>query len=84
MNVSKISTDLIIGDINYANVAGQHLVYLNSFDVAVDLLEKRSSLYSDRAHSSMMKLFVYQPNTSNIIFITLSAVWDLELARPLR
>jgi len=48
--------DSKIGDIIYINVAGQHLVYLNSFKAAVDLLEKRSSLYSDRAHTPMLEL----------------------------
>jgi hypothetical protein len=63
----KVFIDISVGDINYVNVAGQDLIYLNSFDVAIDLLEKRSSLYSDRSHSSMMKLFVYQLKSSNII-----------------
>jgi len=40
----------------YLDVAGQKIVYLNTFKAAIELLEKRSSLYSDRPQSSMMQL----------------------------
>lgn len=33
---------------------GQHYVILNSEDVAVDLLEKRSAIYSDRPQTPML------------------------------
>ncbi|KAH8103320.1 cytochrome P450 [Cristinia sonorae] len=36
------------GDIVYIHVFGQGLVFLNSYDVTVDLLEKRGSIYSDK------------------------------------
>ncbi|KAI0056348.1 cytochrome P450 [Artomyces pyxidatus] len=37
------------GDIVYLHVFGQGLVFLNSFDVANELMEKRGAIYSDRA-----------------------------------
>jgi hypothetical protein len=36
------------GDIFYPNAAGQPIVILNSRKVAVDLLERRAGIYSDR------------------------------------
>jgi hypothetical protein len=45
---------LFSGDVVYVNVFGQHMVFVNSMDVAVDLFEKRSSIYSDRCNFSMM------------------------------
>jgi len=44
------------GDVLYVDVAGQNLVYLNTCETAVDLLEKRSALYSDRTQTPMAKL----------------------------
>lgn len=35
-------------DIIYLNALGSHLLVINSFDAARDLLEKKSSLYSSR------------------------------------
>ena len=37
-----------IGDVIYFNALGRSIVVLNSAEAAVDLLEKRSSIYSDR------------------------------------
>lgn len=45
------------GNVTYINVASQDMVFLNSVEDAVNLLEKRSSKYSDRIHSSMIKLY---------------------------
>lgn len=53
--ISKYDED-IAGDMVYFSVAGQNLIYVNSFDVAIDLFEKRSSRYSDRAHTTMMTM----------------------------
>ena len=45
----------------YLNVLGHHFVILNSLEVITDLLEKRSSNYSDRKHTTMMiELYVSQ------------------------
>jgi len=46
----------ITGDLVYLNAVGQDIIYINSFDVATELLEKRSSLYSDRVQSTMLEL----------------------------
>jgi cytochrome P450 len=37
----------------YLNVLGQHILILNSLEVITDLLEKRSSNYSDRKQLTM-------------------------------
>ncbi|KAF9802749.1 hypothetical protein IEO21_09825 [Rhodonia placenta] len=36
------------GDVVYLHVFGQGLVFLNDYDIAVDLLEKRGAIYSDK------------------------------------
>jgi hypothetical protein len=43
-----ILPDALIGEITYLNVIGHEMVILNSSKAAVDLLDKRSSMYSDR------------------------------------
>lgn len=35
---------------------GQRIIYLNTFESAIDLMEKRSAMYSDRPHTSMLEL----------------------------
>jgi len=44
------------GDIIHIDIAGMHVVYLNSFHDVTNLMEKRSSIYSDRMHTPMLKL----------------------------
>ena len=41
------------GDVTYLDVMGQDMVILNSFKAAVDLLDKKSSIYSDRPVAMM-------------------------------
>ncbi|KAJ2922480.1 hypothetical protein H1R20_g14608, partial [Candolleomyces eurysporus] len=41
-------------DILHVQVAGTHILVLDNYDVAMELLENRSSLYSGRPHSVMM------------------------------
>lgn len=36
------------GDIVYLHVFGQGLVFLNTLEVTVDLMEKKGSIYSDK------------------------------------
>ncbi|KAG2748681.1 cytochrome P450 [Suillus brevipes Sb2] len=36
------------GDISHINVLGQHIFVLNSVNIAVEMLDKKSSIYSDR------------------------------------
>ncbi|KAI0819310.1 cytochrome P450 [Trametes gibbosa] len=44
------------GDVVYVKVFGQPMVFLGSHEAAVELLEKRSSIYSDRKTSIMARL----------------------------
>ncbi|KAJ7034658.1 putative monooxygenase [Mycena alexandri] len=59
------------GSIVYLEAVGQPLVLLNSYEVAKDLLEQRSAIYSDRPHLEMAylsgydKAFVLQPYNDN-------------------
>jgi hypothetical protein len=39
---------LTLGDIVYSHILGQHVIIISSVQVARDLLEKRSAIYSDR------------------------------------
>lgn len=39
---------LLLGDISHVEVLGQHIVVLNNADVAMEILDKKSSSYSDR------------------------------------
>jgi hypothetical protein len=45
-----------IGDISYANALGQHIVIINSEKIAVDLCEKRSTIYSSKPQFSTVDL----------------------------
>ena len=38
----------------YLNILGEHYIILSSLEVVTDLLEKRSSNYSDRKHMTMV------------------------------
>jgi hypothetical protein len=42
-----------VGDVVYVHVCGQGLVFLNSSEVAFDLLDKRGSVYSDKPYLVM-------------------------------
>jgi hypothetical protein len=46
--VSFIFSHFLGSDIIHLSVAGTHIIVLNSFDAAYELLEKKSSIYSDR------------------------------------
>ena len=43
-----VNEEQVAGDIYYLNVAGKNVVVLNSRKAAIDLLERRSVIYSDR------------------------------------
>lgn len=45
---------LSIGDIIYLEALGQRIMVINSPEVANDLLERRSAIYSDRASTVMV------------------------------
>ena len=36
------------GELVYLNVCGQGILFVNTYDAAVDLLEKRGAIYSDK------------------------------------
>ncbi|TDL20292.1 hypothetical protein BD410DRAFT_375851 [Rickenella mellea] len=42
------------GDIVHVNIFGQSIVIVNSYDIAFDLFERRSSNYSDRPNMVML------------------------------
>ena len=44
----------ILGEIVHVNVYGKHMIYLNTMGAAKELLEKRSSIYSDRFEFTML------------------------------
>ena len=47
---------LLAGEIVYLNVVGQSLLVLNDFKTAVELLDRRSAVYSSRQISNMVTL----------------------------
>ena len=49
----------------YLNILGEHFVILNSLEVVTDLLEKRSSNYSDRKHMTMLNE-LYVPHSFHL------------------
>lgn len=51
-----ISTRLGIGDIVYLNVLGRSMVIIGAHSTAVELLDKRSAIYSGRTPSVMTEL----------------------------
>jgi len=51
--------DRFIGDFIYVEVFGMPMLYINKYETAVELLNKRSSIYSSRPHFVMaMDLYV--------------------------
>ena len=38
----------VAGELVYLNIFGQGLLFVNSYEAAVDLLEKRGAIYSDK------------------------------------
>ena len=43
-----------VGPISHAEVLGEHIIILNTYDAVNDLIEKRSLIYSGRRESRMM------------------------------
>ena len=46
----------ITGDLLHFNVLGSHVIVVNSEEIANDLLEKRSGIYSDRPEMPLMDM----------------------------
>lgn len=51
LTIDPMSHDLLLGDVMHFSVFGHPIVVLNSRAAVVDLLERRSALYSDRPRS---------------------------------
>ena len=49
---------LLSGDLVYLNVLGNSLLYCNSAEMAYELFERRSAIYSDRPYIPMLDLLV--------------------------
>ena len=72
----------ISGDMIYLNVLGQPFLIISSLEVATDLFERRSKIYSDRKQMTMLnELYVSQhdsftskKNLSKLTFDT-TAEW---------
>ncbi|KAJ3877326.1 cytochrome P450 [Lentinula edodes] len=47
----QYASTFFIGPIMYLNLAGQHIIVLNTKAAAIELLERRSAIYSDRPKS---------------------------------
>ena len=55
------SSDALTGDLVYIKLFGQGMVVVNSAEVAYDMFEKNSSIYSDRCEFPMLNdLYVPQ------------------------
>lgn len=52
---------MILGDILHARVFGNHFIVLNSHHDAVELLEKRGPIYSNRRYAPMLDMYVDEP-----------------------
>lgn len=62
-----ILNDLLIGDIVAVSVFGQEMLIVNSAQLAIDMLEKRSGIYSDRPSMEMGGELVGWKNTLVLI-----------------
>ena len=60
---TNVVHNLKLGDLAHLKVFGQHTIVLGSYDVACELFDKRSAMYSDRPDMVMGKLYVtsYDP-----------------------
>ncbi|KAE9397655.1 cytochrome P450 [Gymnopus androsaceus JB14] len=60
-------------DILHLEVAGVNYIVLNSYDAAIDLLEKRSSIYSSRPHLTMLNDLVGW--TGDLLLMSYGSEW---------
>ncbi|KAJ7617822.1 cytochrome P450 [Roridomyces roridus] len=49
------------GDVLYLQVLGRNIIILDSYDAAVDLLERRGAIYSDRPKFTFYELLGFKP-----------------------
>ncbi len=50
----RLTRTVVEGGLIYLQSLGKSIVMINSYDIAIELLEKRSLNYSDRPHSVML------------------------------
>lgn len=58
----KNADRLYSGDVSRISVLGRETLFVNSWDTANDLLEKRSAIYSDRPEQAMLNEMWAQDN----------------------
>jgi hypothetical protein len=54
LNPADVTTNCYKGDLVYMQVFGNPVVFVNSYSIAMDLLDKRSLIYSTRPRVAMM------------------------------
>jgi hypothetical protein len=54
LNPADITTNCYKGDLVYMQILGKPVIFLNSYSIAMDLLEKRPLIYSTRPRVVMM------------------------------
>jgi hypothetical protein len=54
-----MNLEFLSGDLVYLNVLGTSLLYVNSAEMAYELFDKRSAIYSDRPTIPMLELYVH-------------------------
>lgn len=60
MVVHPLSICLAIGDLIYLRIFGQGILFLNSVEATIEILEKRGAMYADRPRTVMLsELYVY-------------------------
>lgn len=64
----------------YVQIFGQGVLFINSYNVAVDLLEKKGTLYADRPHMVMAaELYVF--GSSMMGFMGPDISWQVRLRK---
>lgn len=74
-----------IGDLIYLHVLGHPMVVLSSLDVVRDLLDKRSSIYSDRPRFVLFSELYVRSSTQILINDVMQRIsgWDGKARRPM-
>lgn len=55
-----VSLNMAIGDVAHLKIFHRHIIVINSHTAAVELLEKRGAIYSDRPYLAMSG-YLYVP-----------------------
>ena len=76
INIQSLSQSPVAGPVNHASVLGQHLVIINSFEDAHELLDLRGGVYSSRPKLVTWEMYAGSPRpTSNTYEIPIIG-WD--------